>query len=107
MSLDVALVKLQPAEVFDFNITHNLTPMAEAAGLYKAMWRPEELGIKLAGDLIPILAQGLLLLEDHPEKFIALNPENGWGDYEGFFRCVRRYLAACKDHPDAEIRVCR
>lgn len=107
MSLDVTLVKLQPTEVFDFNITHNLTPMAEAAGLYKAMWRPEELGVKLAGDLIPILAQGLLLLADHPEKFKALNPENGWGDYQGLVLCVRRYLAACKDHPDATISVSR
>lgn len=28
------------------NITHNLGKMAEAAGIYHALWRPDEIGIK-------------------------------------------------------------
>jgi hypothetical protein len=94
-------------EVFTENITHNLTGMAGKVDLYKALWRPEELGIIRGRDLVPLLEEGLEKLLRNPEKFQALNPENGWGSYEGLVRFVRRYLAACKDHPNARVYACR
>jgi len=48
MSLDVYLMKTMPTSVYDANITHNLGAMAEAAGIYKHLWRPEEIGITKA-----------------------------------------------------------
>lgn len=107
MSLDVTLYDLEMVEVFEFNITHNLARMAQAAGVYQAMWHPEELGIEVAEDLVPLLEMGLYLLIGDPARFEPLNPENGWGDYADLLRTVRRYLAACKDHPNAAIEVCR
>lgn len=106
MSLDITLVETKPTDVFELNITHNLIAMAEEANLYHALWTPEKLGITKAKELIPLLDHGLITLTDS-ERFQMINPDNGWSDYWGFVRCVRRYLAACKAHPEATIRVCR
>lgn len=58
MSLDVYLKAVRPAEVFSANITHNLGAMAEAAGIYRHLWRPEEVGVPpLPGGLDPTAAQ--------------------------------------------------
>lgn len=52
MSLDITLRAVRPVDVFSSNITHNLNAMAEAAGIYRQIWRPEEIGIKTAVELI-------------------------------------------------------
>lgn len=107
MSLDVYLYANRRSEVYERNITHNLGRMAEAAGLYKALWRPDENGLTHAGQLIPILREGLANLEADPAHYRTFNPENGWGNYEGLVKFVREYLAACEANPDAEIEVSR
>lgn len=94
-------------EVYSANITHNLGKMAVEAGIYKHLWRPEEIGIAKAAQLIPALAHGLALLKSDPERFKAFNPSNGWGDYGGFVEWVEKYLAACKENPDADVSVSR
>lgn len=106
MSLDVTLV-MDDEELFTLNITHNLTEMATAAGCYKAMWRPEELGYTKASEVISSLELGLAQLMAYPEVMKTLEPENKWGSYATLLRAVRRYLAACKDYPGATILICR
>jgi hypothetical protein len=95
------------AEVYSAAITHNLTEMAEEAGIYKACWRPDEIGITHAEQLIPLLEKGLAALESNPKHFEAFNPKNGWGSYEGLVRWVRNYLDACRAFPAAKVRVSR
>jgi len=107
MSLDVYLYEVSEHGVFDYNITHNLNGMASLAGLYEALWRPEEIGVKTARELVPILTDGLALLKADPEQFKGLNPTNGWGDYDGLVRFVENYLAACVKHPSARVEVSR
>jgi hypothetical protein len=107
MSLSVSLTAIRPTCVFDYNITHNLNTMAMEAGIYQYLWRPEEIGITKAGQLIPLLTVGLGVLERDPEHFKKFNPENGWGTYEGLVEFVRSYLEACKENPDAEIYISR
>lgn len=107
MSLDVSLTAVVRTEVFEANITHNLNTMAEAAGIYQHLWRPEELGLKTAGELIAPLGIALGALKSDPERFKKHNPPNGWGTYEGFVEWVEKYLQACIAHPDAEISVWR
>src|SRR6266446_5769613 len=46
--------------VFSANITHNLNKMAAEATLYFPLWKPKELGIKFARDLVERLDHGLL-----------------------------------------------
>ena len=94
-------------EVYWANITHNLTEMAAAANIYQALWRPEEIGIEHAAQLIPLLQSGLALLRAEPERYAAYNPTNGWGSYEGLVSFVAGYLAACERYPQATIRVSR
>ena len=92
---------------YSANITHNLNKMAEEAGIYKALWRPEEVGISKAVQLIPFLKGGLALLHSDPARFEKFNATNGWGLYENFVQFVERYLEACEIYPDYDVRVSR
>jgi hypothetical protein len=109
MSLDVYLTipVMEEREVYSRNITHNLNTMAEAAGIYMHLWRPDELGITKARELIEPLKAGFALLRADPEKFRALNPPNGWGKYENLLDFVNEYIGACEACPDADIRISR
>lgn len=86
--------------VFSSNITHNLNKMANDADIYLHLWRPEELGITKAKELIKPLEKGLKLLKSDPERFKKFNALNGWGLYEHFVPWVEDYLNACKENPD-------
>lgn len=96
----------EPA-AYDANITHNLAEMADKAGIYKALWRPEELEITRAYQLIEPLKAGLTALREKPDYFKQFNPDNGWGDYDGLVSFTERYLAACERYPQAEVSVWR
>jgi hypothetical protein len=103
MILDVKLSE----RVYSANITHNLGEMAQEAGIYQALWRPEEEGYYTASDLIEPLTRGLALLTSDPERFKAFNSPNGWGMYEHFVPFVAKYLEACVTHPDARVDASR
>lgn len=92
---------------FEANITHNLGEMAESAELYKCLWRPEELGITTASQLIVPLTLGLRLLKAEPLRFQKLNSPNGFGKYEHLVSFVSGYLKACIEFPDASVIACR
>lgn len=106
MSLDVYL-KYGEDEVFSFNITHNVNVIAMEAGCYMPLWRPEEIGIIKAKDLIEPLQSGLDILISDPEKYEQLNPKNGWGSYGSLLVFMAHYLQACKRFPEADVFVSR
>lgn len=113
--------------IYTDNITHNLNTMADEAGLYEALWRPYKLlaGYNIpendyeaeiefedknpvyAKDIINHLRIGLKNLVNNPEKYQKLNPENGWGSYEGLIEFTHNYLNACINNPDAQVTVSR
>ena len=103
MSLDVYLV----SNVYDANITHNLGEMAKAAGIYQHLWRPDEIGVYCARELIQPLSAGLAKLLNDPEHFKKYDSPNGWGTYENFVPFVSNYLAACVAYPDSRVEVSR
>lgn len=107
MSLDVTLTAIRPTTVYTGNITHNLGAMAREAGIYEACWRPEELGIKHAAQLIEPLRNGIALMKSEPDRFKKHNSPNGWGLYEHFLPWLEDYLKACEANPDAEVWVFR
>lgn len=107
MSLDVSLNKLMMTEIYSANITHNLNVMSKEAGIYKHLWKPEELGITTAGQLIEPLTAGLALLKSDPERFKKFNPKNLWGEYANLVQFVEEYLNACISEPEAKIEVSR
>ena len=96
-----------PAEVYSSNITHNLNRMAAEAGIYEALWRPDESGITRASQLIKPLTDGLARLRAEQDRFEQFNASNGWGLYKHFVPFVAEYLAACIEHPEADVRVSR
>jgi hypothetical protein len=99
---------IRPIEqVYWRNITHNVGAMAKAAGVYQHLWRPDEIGIVRASQLIEPLQAGLDRLKADPGRFAALNPPNGWGSYGGLIEFIEDYLAACEQHPDARVSVSR
>lgn len=107
MSLDVTLTAVRPTEVFTANITHNLNRMAKEAGIYEALWRPEEINVSTADELIPYLIDGLKNLQEDPNHYRQFDAPNGWGTYDTLVRFVSEYLNACIQNKDATIGVCR
>jgi hypothetical protein len=99
--------RLDHETFFSTNITHNLNTMAEKAGIYKALWRPDEIGAKKAKDIILLLDVGLEELESKPDVYRQYDSPNGWGLYEHFVPFVREVLEACRKHPNAKIEVSR
>ena len=107
MSLDFYLKKTQPTVVFDANITHNLNKMAEEAGIYNCLWRPDENCIEKAYQMIEPLSAGLAELLANPAKYKKFDAPNGWGLYEHFVPFVKDVLNACIENPDADVEVSR
>jgi hypothetical protein len=107
MSLDVWLEDEAGEELYSRNITHNLCEMADQAGIYKCLWRPEEIDITHARQLIDPLDSGVALLATQKARFEKFNSPNGWGMWEHFLPFCADYLQACRDHPDALVKVSR
>jgi hypothetical protein len=105
IKVDTGAPELHTVELYSGNITHNLNTMAESAGIYKCLWRPNELWDNPTADkLIPHLEAGLLKLKSNPEYFKQFNASNGWGTYDDFVHFVEEVLNACKEHPKANVR---
>ena len=118
--------EFETSEVFNYNITNNLTEMANACGLYEPLWRPHLLKSNWidtqdykkeyrfetdnpseAWEIIPKLKEGIEELKSNPEKYKKYNPDNGWGNYEGLLKFAEEYLKACENYPNAIIGVSR
>jgi len=93
--------------LFSANITHNLNKMAMEAGVYEHLWRPDEIDITTAKELIDPLKDGISLMKNDPERFKKLDSPNGWGRYVDFVPWIEKYLNACKESPDAHVEVSR
>ena len=108
MSLDVYLTQKIKTQVFSSNVTHNMSRMADACGVYDACWQPEIVHKKpKARHIIKILQNGIDELERAPSYYKQCNPENEWGSYTIFLQWLKDYLQACKDNPNARISVWR
>lgn len=107
MGLDISFIRTQPCEVFSDNITHNLGAMAAEAGIYKHLWRPEEIGLVYARELIEPLTVALMRMREDPDRFTVHDAPNGWGVYVHFVDFVSSVLSAAHQYPDATIEVSR
>lgn len=89
--------------VYESQITYNLIKMADAAGIYEAVFHPEEIGATKASDIIQILQKGIKDMKTKPEYYKQFDSPNGWGTYKDFLPKVTSYLNACIKYPDAII----
>lgn len=110
MSLDFYIMSVKgdyDSTIESFNITHNLTHMADACGLYDVLWRPEEHGYETTDDIADILLDGLNTLLESPERMRKYNAPNGWGMYEDFCRFVLDVYIAVRSNKGAFIHASR
>lgn len=117
MSLDVELYIMvdtggyEPARIslYEANITHNCGVMADQAGVYGMIWRPEEerSKVKKAGDIVKRLGKAIDDMEKRPEHYKKFEADNGWGTYDQFVLWLQEYLEACVEHPKALVRASR
>lgn len=98
----------QPDQInhFDRNHTSNCSQMWDEAGieLRKYAYRDDEHAAK-AAELIPDLERAVTTMKAEPERFRAMNPENGWGSYESALSFISAILAACREYPEALVYV--
>lgn len=107
MSLDVYLEDEAGNILYTANITHNLGGMAQEAGIYGCLWRPEEGGITMAHEIIKPLDEGLAKLMSEKARFEVFDDPGGWGRWKDFVPWCADYLQACRDFPTALVKVCR
>jgi cobalamin biosynthesis protein CbiD len=111
MSLDVYLFEIvgirEPREspLYSENITHNLAAMAKEAGCVDEVWSPEEKGITHAEQMIPVLENAIVKMALNRKQMEEHDAPNGWGTYENLLLFLQNYLAACKENPQALIRI--
>lgn len=94
-------------EVWSANVTHNLGAMADEAGIGDMVWSPEKVGIKMACQLIEPLRAAIETMKSDPERFRKLDAKNKWGTYDNFVPWLERLLGACREWPNAEVKVSR
>jgi hypothetical protein len=93
----------EPVTVFSSNYTSNVSGMwAEALGFPLA-----DLHGRTASDAIPDLRRAASHMANNPETYKAMNPPNGWGNYEGARDYLAEILGACLDNPKTTIAVSR
>lgn len=82
--------------------TYNLSAMWRLAGVFEGS--SNELDGLRSGVLGDRAARGLLRAVTKPDEFRKLNPENGWGDFEGFIKILTRTAITCAENPDGIVR---
>lgn len=86
----------------DWNYTSNCRSMWRAAGADLAQFDG-----KTAGECAPILDAAIEELANHPAKYKAMDPENGWGSYDTLLPALGELADAFKCHPKATVVVSR
>jgi hypothetical protein len=84
--------------LFD-GITYNLSPMFKEASGH--VFR--DLEGMTGADAFRILRAALIRLVHEPAKFEAMNPPNGWGDYDGLCCAVLKAAVAAQRRPTAVV----
>jgi hypothetical protein len=81
-----------------------MVPMAEAAGIYDALWHPIESGFTTADEMLVVLEPALRDLTERQDYYEQFNPSNGWGHYETFLKFIEGIIIACIKYPNAKPR---
>lgn len=93
----------EPATVGrDFNMTSNVAPMWRLAGADLAEFHGH-----YAGNMLHVLDKAIDDMATNPDKYLPLNPPNGWGDYSGCLEFLRELRAEFARHPQAKVQVSR
>ena len=89
----------------DWNYTSNVAPMWR-----KAM--PETNGLAGMHDMkasaaADVLRRGIAAMEGDPGPYRAMNPENGWGDFDSQLERLKELLGWMERNPEATVGISR
>ncbi len=87
---------------YEKNYTYNVSPM-----FYEAFGEP---GInfiegKTGEECMVRLLSGLANMDNNKKKYKAMNPDNGWGCYEGAVEVIETLIKWAKESPKAEFYI--
>jgi len=82
-----------------WNYTHNTNGMLKEAGLIEWPYAISGMGCT---ELVTKLTKGIEKLKAEPDKYRAMNPENGWGDYDGLLAKLKAILEVAIKFPSAQ-----
>lgn len=100
--LDIDTGGTEPTTVHTVgNYTTNVAPMWRTA-LGHPLY---ELHGRNAADAVPVLDTAIAAMQANPDGYRAMNPSNGWGDYDGALDYLQRLRAGCAAHPKTSIYV--
>jgi len=102
MSLNFIVSITSPHEVIDANITHNVNKMWIKAGIYDELYKSEG---KKVSEVIGKLEVGLTKMIIDSKGYTELNPENGWGSYDGAVKWLTNLIMELKKYPDGIIEI--
>lgn len=85
-----------------WNYTSNCVPMWRAAGADLATFDGQRAEL-----CVEPLLSAIGAMRHDPARFEAMNPPNGWGDYESLLQALMALLRHFRDHPRATVVVSR
>lgn len=91
------------------NITHDLGEIASHVPigdttLYYVCWRPEEIGVETAGEILPLLVKGIQYMVEHRKELLKYEFSKSRGAYNDFMKFLLNYKQACEDN-DPECKI--
>ena len=105
MSTRVRLETLKLIYVFSEIIPDNIDEMTKHAGMYDPLFHPQKIGIKRAYQLINPLMKGLDKMKNNPKVYREFQSSITLGAYDELVPWLEKYIAACIESPNTEIRV--
>lgn len=90
--------------IFSRNITHNVTPMWEKAGVYEALYESDG---KRAAEFVEALQKGVAHFRANYSEYQKLDSPNGWGLAKNALPWLEEVARAFEENPDAIIGVSR
>lgn len=88
----------QQTSIASWNYTHNTNPMMRWAGC-----GPDDLDGLSVADADAKLSACIRKMEENPETLRAMNPENGWGDYDRLLVVLKEIRSALRCAPSTTV----
>ena len=80
----------------EWNYTHNVSKMWREAGCYEALYQSHG---KLAKHIVDDVELAVKEMAANPDKYRAMNPQNGWGNYDGALEMLQEICNALQRYP--------
>ncbi len=103
MSLDISITAKREVEIFEANITYNLSDM-----YYKCIDKKrgfKKLDNMKCKEALPIINNAITDMLNNANEYRKLNPRNGWGSYEGLLTKLQEMRNCCESNPDGIINI--